>query len=332
MNLVGQKVIHTNDALGVGEIIEQSDIQIKIQFESRTIAMQFPEAFAKFVKLEDSGMQKKMLLKIENKKKAREEEAAKQREKFECIRRQQNTVAKRKKVEKSKRPCVAFKLTYCDGGKDDRNIGFYGICSPEMRALNIKKGRSWCTNIDCDCNKYINGKISKYELKSPWEEEYCGSYPCYDSMALRDWSVASTNGQRIASGEPGHLCVLTTQLPNANYTDVDKERVVVGLFIIGSIEPDENDNDRIYAVEEDEYLLSFTFEEAKRFRYWDIARVSSNPENRWGTGLFRNFDDDKAIDFLKKAIEVKNDVAGKKQAKKFLHHYCEINGLTPKEV
>ena len=63
VNLVGKKVIHTNDALGVGEIIEQSDIQIKIQFGSRMIDMQFPEAFAKYVTLEDSGLQKKILLK-----------------------------------------------------------------------------------------------------------------------------------------------------------------------------------------------------------------------------------------------------------------------------
>ena len=332
MNLVGQKVIHTNNALGMGIIIEQSDITIKVQFESRTIDMEFPKAFAKFVTLKDSRIQKKILLMIEDKRKEKEQEEAKQKEKLEHIRRQKNTIAKRKGVKKNKRPCVAFKLTYCDGGKDDSNIGFCGICSPKMIALNIKKGRSWCTNIDCDCNKYTNGKISKYELDSTWEKEYCGASPCYDSIALRDWSVASAPGKRFASVELGHLCILTTQLPNDDYTDVNNERVVVGLFIIGSIESDENDNDRIYAVEDEEYLLPFTFEEAKRFKYWDIASVSSNPKNRWGTGLFRNLDDDKAIDFFKKAIEVKNDVAGKKQAKKFLHHYCEINGLTPKEV
>lgn len=332
MNLVGQKVIHTNNALGVGKIIEQSDITIKVQFESRTIDMEFPKAFTKFVTLEDSGLQKKILLMIENKEKAREEKEAKQREKLESIRWQQNTIAKHKKVKKSKRPCVAFKLTYCDGGKDNRNIGFYGICSPKMRALNIKKKRNWCINQECYCNKYINGKISKEVLYSSWEEECCGASPCYDSIALRDWSVASAPGKRFASVELGHLCILTTQLPNDDYTDVNKERVVVGLFIIGRIEPDENDNDRIYAVEENDYLLSFTFEEAKRFKYWDIASTSTNPDKLWGSGLYRNLDDDMAIEFLKKAIDIKNDVAGKEKARKFLHHYCEINGLTTEEI
>ena len=332
MNLVGQKVVHTNNALGVGKIIEQSDVQIKIQFESRTIDMQFPEAFANFVTLEDSGIQKKILLMIEDKRKEKEEEETKQREKLEYIRRQQNTIAKCKKVKKSKRPSIAFKLTYCDGGKDDRNIGFYGICSPKMRALNIKKKRNWCINQECNCNKYINGKISKEVLYSSWEEECCGASPCYDSIALRDWSVATAPGKRFASVELGHLCILTTQLPNDDYTDVDKERVVVGLFIIGRIEPAENDNDRIYAVEKDDYLLSFTFEEAKRFKYWDIASTSTNPDNLWGSGLYRNLDDDMAIEFLKKAIDIKKDVAEKEKARKFLHHYCEINGLTVEAV
>ena len=332
MNLIGQKVIHKNKALGEGTIIEQSDIQIKIHFESRTIAMQFPEAFAKYVTLEDSGMQKEILLKIENKKQEKEEVESKQREKLEHIRRQQNTDVKYKAVKKNKRPSVAFKLTYCDGGKDDRNIGFYGICSPKMRALNIKKKRNWCINQECNCNKYINGKISKEVLYSSWEEECCGASPCYDSIALRDWSVATAPGKRFASVELGHLCILTTQLPNDDYTDVDKERVVVGLFIIGRIEPAENDNDRIYAVEKDDYLLSFTFEEAKRFKYWDIASTSTNPDNLWGSGLYRNLDDDMAIEFLKKAIDIKKDVAEKEKARKFLHHYCEINGLTVEEV
>ena len=85
-------------------------------------------------------------------------------------------------------------------------------------------------------------------------------------------------------------------------------------------------------MEKDDYLLSFTFEEAKRFKYWDIASTSTNLDNLWGSGLYRNLDDDMAIEFLKKAIDIKKDVAEKEKARKFLHHYCEINGLTVEAV
>ena len=53
---------------------------------------------------------------------------------------------------------------------------------------------------------------------------------------------------------------------------------------------------------------SFTFEEAKRFKYWDIASTSTNPDKLWGSGLYRNLDDDMAIEFLKKAIDIKTDI------------------------
>ena len=32
-------------------------------------------------------------------------------------------------------------------------------------------------------------------------------------------------------------------------------------------------------------------------------------------------------DFLKKAIDIKQDKEGKEHARKFLEHYCDINGL-----
>lgn len=58
------------------------------------------------------------------------------------------------------KPCIAFKLNYCDGGKDSdlERIGFHGICSDKMIKYNVEKPRAWCSNDDCVCKQYYDKK------------------------------------------------------------------------------------------------------------------------------------------------------------------------------
>lgn len=328
MDIIGKEVCHKKQNLGVGTIVEMTDnSKIIVTFKSRTMKMHYPNAFKDFLEFTDSNLQKDVLEEISKKEAAKAKAAVERRKIAEEARRREITIAKRKPVKKSMHPCIAFKLNYCDGGEDGEYAGFFGICSDEMIKLNMKKKKSWCSNSLCSCNLFIRGKITEEELLEEWSDEYCGVNPCMDSAALRDWSAESSPGMMIRSAEPGHLCVFTTQLPSKNYNSLIKDRVVVGISIIDSIEDGNNDNSRVYSVIDDDYRLLFNIDEAKNFKYWDIAHVISNPNDLWGSGLFRNFDDEKAIDFLKKAIEIKQDKEGKEQARKFLEHYCDINGL-----
>lgn len=328
MDIVGKEVCHKKVKLGIGIVVDMTDNnEIIVNFESRSMKMPYPNAFKEHLVFTDSNLQNEILAEISKKEAAKAKMAADRRKTAEEARRRENTIAKRKPVKKSMRPCIAFKLNYCDGGEDGVYAGFFGICSEKMIKLNIKMNKSWCTDSMCSCNLFIKGKITEKDLLDTWSEEYLDTYPCMDSVALRDWSVESSPGTMIRSAEPGHLCVFTTQFPTNDYNSLIKDRVVVGISIIDSIEQGNNDNSRVYSVIDEDYLLLFNIDEAKNFKYWDIAHVSSNPNDLWGSGLFRNFDDEMAIDFLKKAIGIKQDKEGKEHARKFLEHYCDINGL-----
>ena len=335
MDIIGKEVRHKKLDLGIGTILERMNNNcVIVKFESKTMTMPYPDVFKEHLAFTDVKLQNEIMDEIAKNEEAKAavvaEKARKQeenRKKMEAERRREITVAKRKTGRKSSRPCIAFKLNYCDGGSDEKYAGFYGICSDEMIELNIRKKRAWCSDSDCKCSQFIEGEISENELCKWWDDNYCGKFVCYDSVVLRDWAFSSAPGTFIRSAEPGHLCVFTTQLPTKDYKDFNKERVVVGISIIESVEDDENDSSRVYSLMDDEYLLSFNIEEARRFKYWDIAHGERNPNNKWASGLVRNFDDDMAIDFLKKAIEIKSDKAGKDKARNFLKHYCEINNL-----
>ena len=335
MDIIGKEIRHKKLELGTGSVVElTANNCIVVKFESKTMTMPYPGAFKEHLIFIDAQLQNEIMDEIAKNEAAKAATAADKarkqeeiRKKMEAERRREITIAKRKSSRKNYRPCIAFKLNYCDGGADEKYAGFYGICSDEMIELNIRKKRAWCSDSDCKCSQFIEGEISENELCQWWDDKYCGKFVCYDSVVLRDWAFSSAPGNFIRSAEPGHLCVFTTQLPTKDYRDFNKERVVVGISIIESIEDDENDSSRVYSLMDDKYMLLFNIEEARKFKYWDIAHVETNPNNLWVMGLVRNFDDDMAIDFLKKAIEVKSDKAGKEKARNFLQHYCKINNL-----
>lgn len=227
------------------------------------------------------------------------------------------------------RPCIAFKMNYCDGGKDSEHVGFYGICSDKIIEYNIKHHRAWCSDEDCACKQYYDKKISRDELEENWEDILDGAFTCYESAALRDWVFSAGyddyhGGRVIRGAKEGHLCVLTTVAPNMK----EEDRFIVAMFIIGRLfEGDEDEAGFVGSYENLEYALEFMPNEVHKMKFWKVYH-NSNGSIKWGSGLFRYFSDDDAVKFLKMAVEVKRGTDDEKVAKNFLKHYCELNNLS----
>ena len=210
------------------------------------------------------------------------------------------------------RPCVAFKLNYCDGGANSERVGFDGVCSDENIFCNIRTAkRRWCSNDRCACKKYLDGRNFRRD-----------EFICYESAFFRDWRVEvgeDTDGTRrtIRGGAENHLCVLTTREPHAAET----ERFVFALFLIKNIF---NGNaKRTGCVEAHDYWrLEFRPREAAQIKFGDVYQNPNAPHKKfWGTGLFRYFDDTTAIKFLERAADVKRGTLEENFAKKFLENY-----------
>ena len=225
---------------------------------------------------------------------------------------------------KRKRPCIAFKMNYCDGGSDKDHVGFYGICSNAIIKYNIATAKhAWCSDDDCACKKFFDGKISPEELDRQWEEESGGSYPCYESALLRDWVMDAGSDKDgkprpIREGEENHLCVLTTKYPNMH----EESRFVFAMFIMRKIFPGDDEESGFVSAADGKFVLEFRPREAAQIKFWDYYQNPNAPQRiQWGSGLIRYFDDAAAVKFLERAVEVKRGTPEEGFAKEFLKQY-----------
>lgn len=223
---------------------------------------------------------------------------------------------------KDNRNCIAFKLNYCNGGADDKRIGYLGVCSESVIDYNIKKAkRVWCKSDICDCKKYIDGEMSYEELEN--------TEPCWESHLLIDWYASGGADERSRESRPiskiddliGSLCLLTTVKPNDN----EENRIVFAMFIIGRTYIDEYGAN--FVIADKKYRLEFKPNETYKSKYWEIKKLNKDGSKRWGSGLFRYFDNEEAIKFIKKAVEIKKGTSEENFAKEFLNHYCKINNI-----
>ena len=218
-----------------------------------------------------------------------------------------------------KNSCIAFKLNYCNGGRDEDHFGFYGVCSDAVIEYNITKvKRAWCSHDDCACKQYFDGKISGEELDSQWEPEINGDFVCYDSALLRDWCMyagANSDGKlrTIRQGEENHLCVLTTVRPNMPGSD----RIIFAMFIMHEIFSGDDEHAG-FVTADDYWRLEFRPREVHKMKYRDVCTDKSK---LWSFGLFRYFDDATAVKFLEMAVEAKRGTPEESFAKEFLKRY-----------
>lgn len=220
-----------------------------------------------------------------------------------------------------KNSCIAFKLNYCDGGRDEDHVGFQGLCSYENMYYNVfeaRPPRPWCLNRRCDCRKYLDEWITWRDLNKKIRE---GFFPCMDSAALIDWCMAAgstsdgATTKKIRQGKENHLCIFTTREPK---TTSDKDRIIFAMFIMHEIFSGDDEHAG-YVVADDHWRLEFRPREAAKLKFWDFYQ-NKDGSTRW-SGLFRYFDDATAVKLLEMAVKVKRGTPEESFAKEFLKHY-----------
>lgn len=332
IELIGKKVFHKK--WGEGIIKEVQERSIKVYFKEGEKILAYPAAFKiGALYTEDVDMAEKVNADIEAEKE-RERKAKEEREKSRAERESREKEEKFKQQKPTViRQNIAFKCNFCNGGANDEQVGFCGICSDDNIKNNIENRKyTECCQTRNICFQYYQGKIDRQTLDQ--------QVACYESAMLKNWKASagvSTDGkpETIRNAQINSLCVLTTRDPD----DIDEsQRYIFGAFIIDDIfEGDDFHEGYVRASDKSPYKIKLTSEEAHKLLFWDFYRNKNNPENcRWGQGLFRYLtlqsnpkksDDDIAVAILKKIVELKQGKKDEQQAKEFLEYFCEINKI-----
>ena len=334
--MVGSLVKHRTH--GKGTVTALTDKIITVEFANCVSKFEYPKAFENYLTCDDKEIQTQILKLVEEinrQKEAEARQAEELRRKKQAQKKQTAPTTRKTTAPKQiKRENVAFKCTYCDGGKTKNCIGFKGLCSKENIDVNISNGRRWCSH--SQCSRYYNGEISRKELTEICKEE---GFVCYECRTLLDWKfsvgwteaeydeneeiIKESKPKRINRIMPGSLAVLTTRLPEFS----ENERVIFAVFLVDE-SYDGDDSTEGYVIADSTYKIAFTKEEANQLPFWSFYRNSGNTENaRWGTGLFRYISDDIAANILKRASEIKTKTRDEKLALEFFEHFCKTHGM-----
>lgn len=320
MELLGLKVKHK--VHGIGTIIKKDGKYITVEFNSKTSEWVYPDSFEKTLVAEDMDIQTE-ILKIINDAKAETEKKrqAALEEATALAEEQRIKYATSSKVERQN---VAFKCTYCDGGKSKKRIGFFGPCSVENIKNNVLVDKyEWCSKRS-KCKKFLEGKLSYSDI----ETEFKNCELCYESVMLQKWKAeAGIVGTGKNKGKPmrmekvqkNSLAVLTTRLPNSS----EENRFVFAVFLVD--EAYDGDNRAAgYVTTNSKWKIELTPEEASKILFWNYYRCPNAPDVlRFGSGLHRYLSDEQAAQILRDIAEVKTDIKEKEFAKEFFTEFCK---------
>lgn len=333
MELYGEVVTHK--FFGRGQIIKFVDNYVTVLFDESNSEKKFtyPSAFGSFLELENKSFLKEIeedknviIQKEAEDKRIKEEKAAMAiKSKAASVRRSKNTTTKT-----SDRNNIAFKCTYCDGGTNEEIVGFKGICSDDTINYNINAAKHvWCCSSECQCYKYLNGKITREELNDFYKED---SFVCYESQMLKFWrAYAGVTQNGLNKGKPmtlrnvstNSLAFLTTRLPHAK----DKDRFIFAVFLVDE-NYDGDNREEGYVGANPKYRIQLSLDEARKLKFWDYYFNSTKPERIiFGSGLHRYLTDVQSAQVLKRICEIKKDTLEEELSKEFLEHYCKIKSV-----
>lgn len=237
MTIIGKNVYH--DSFGAGKIVLKEDKSILVKFNIGEKRFQYPDAFKKYLSVKDINLKKHIQQVIVEEERIEQERLEKERlekEKLNSIAAAYHADIKSKRgIKKTERSNIAFKCTYCDGGKTQNTIGFNGVCSDAMIRYNIEEvHRIWCSDIDCPCRKYLDGEINRKELCDCMTDD---GIVCYESAMLRDWKASAgrihtgkNRGKpmKLSKIQANSLVILTSRKP---YTTEEK-RFIFAVFLV----------------------------------------------------------------------------------------------------
>lgn len=229
---------------------------------------------------------------------------------------------------------IAFKCNYCDGGKSDIQIGYAGVCSRDNIKENIEvKKRTWCTDSECKCQKYLNGQIEYEQLKND-------GFLCYESRVLIDWKASAgedrKEGERrgrnrkLSKDVSGGLCVLTAITPEMTE---EKERIIFGVFISDKFEEGEDGVVSGFVQCTSDYKIKLTPSESKKIKFWNYYfNQNESATASWASGLFRYIDNYQSAQILYDIAQIKKDTADEDLANRLFAKYCKLKNLNPTQI
>ena len=325
----------THKSFGKGKVQKINGGYVIVSFDDEERKFIYPEAFKRFLSIKDSLIAEKVNEVIEEKEiedqklKEIKEEAMKARQiAYEIEEAKSNLKSPRagRGKKANNRRNIAFKINYCDGGQTPDHIGFTGICSDELIEYNVKKEKyPDCSHSDGPCYQYLNIHRDRKKIDALMHSEE-DNLICYESQVLRSWKASAGENadgktRKIRSAHLNTLGVLTTRLPAKK----ENERLIFGLFIVDDLFEGSNSTSG-YVASESDYRISLSLEEAEQMKFWDYYLKDGNKRSaKWGSGLFRYIEDEKAVAILKDVIKLKEGTDEEEHAKAFLDHYCKKN-------
>jgi hypothetical protein len=330
MNFIDKMVQHKT--YGEGQISNVDDKHISIAFTIGLKEFPFPQAFINGY-LTTNDREINSLISTEKLRLQKEEIENRNKIVDTVINRtlpREESGRKKPRIKIFERSNVAFKCTYCDGGKTGQRLGFDGVCSDHMIKYNIITAKhSWCSQENCDCNLYLQGYMKRNAIDSLMDD---GGSVCYESQMLRNWSASAgfyTSGEKY--GKPIHmnrvqvnsLAILTTRLEKKS----EAERIIFAVFLVDdTFEGDNREAGQVST--ESKFKIELTLKEANTMKFWDYHSNGKNSKvPAWGSGLFRYLDDIVAAIILRDIAALKKGTPDSEIAQEFFKHYCTVNGV-----
>ena len=355
MNLIGERVV--NVKYGVGTITAIKGGYVIVEFSNKTSKFKYPDAFQKYIVLKNELLQKELYViaaasvkkKEENNKSTKDQlhrevlrsvEMSKGTSNKKHIKKISNTTTKIKKsasleANRYASKNIAFKCTFNDGGLEENGIGFIKICSDALINKYAKREGTWCSNWECPCKVYYDGKMTRRELDKIHRN---GDLVCYESGMLIDWKAQAGTYRpsrhseeirlKIKNAYKNSLAVLTTRIPESK----EIERFIFAVFIIADFfEGDEYTTGYVSA--HPRYRMMFTLDEGKKLPFWNYHANNNQPSKPlWGTGLFRYIAEDEGVQILNDAVAIKKGTKDEQLAVDFLSFYCDENRLDSNQI
>ena len=329
---IGRLVLHTKYGEGKIESFYRSSMMVYFPNVQKSVAFEYPIAFRKDLKAIDADFTsminkdiKAYQVNIERIRRDREKEAA--------AKRQQDSealyAAAPRKEPHYKKVNIAFKCTFCDGGRSPLKVGFNGVCSDRVIKYNIiKKNKVWCSQPDCECNLYLhNPHRNRAELEALCRN---GGYVCYESQMLREWKAyagmvhhgpRTGETMKLRRVQSDSLCVLTTREPEMD----ESARYIFAVFLVTDFAEGDNEDEGCVSTTS-EYRINLSPREACQMRYWSYHANEKDPGRAvWSTGLHRYFEDDEAAMILRDIAAIKKGTKDEALAERFFHHFCTVN-------
>lgn len=329
--MIGQKVIHKT--WGCGIITEFVGGYIKVNFDGNEKKFVYPDAFGEYLATDNPELMVRINNDLQIKRDAQTKIVP-----FICSPLNLSVTKKRKDLKRTERCNIAFKCNYCDGGKTQTHIGFYGVCSDSVLRYNIEKARHiWCACEDSPCRLYLDGEITRRELESMMEDDDGQGSVCYESHMLRDWEASAGVVQtgvdkgkpmRLVKVQPNSLAVLTTREPYSN----DESRFIFAVFLVDQSYQGDN-QDAGYVTTNSKWRIELTQQEAHKIRFWNYYFNQNAPLKMvFGSGLHRYLSDEQAAQILRDIVAVKTHPKEKEFAQQFFEHFCTVNNIDAEHI